>query len=139
MTPLLTGYNEPSSPDYELSAEQELDRVYEDMRRQGLNPSDVFTLRLFLVELKKALKAGGQVWAAISLAISVLAKKKRDYEESNTNGQDPWPPKIKAPIRFGNPEQDLRGILLGRTKNATRFVEPNRKEYLKNNPPPEKG
>lgn len=137
MTPLLQGYNGENSPDYELSAEQELDRVYEDMRRSGLNPSDVFVLRLFLGELRKALKeagGSGSVWAAIGLAISVLAKKKRDYEAANTTGRDPWPPKPKAPIRFGNPEQELRGLLLGRTKNATRTQEPNKKYWAEHNP-----
>lgn len=139
MTPLLTGYNEPNSPDYAGSADEQLDQVYAQMTQAGLNSNDVWTLRLFLRELRKELKAGGSVLQAISLAIGTLVKQKQAYEDRSQNGQDPWPPHGKMPVRFGDPKQELEGLLLGRTKNATRFVEPNRKEYLKNNPPPEKG
>jgi len=127
------GANSQRNADYEQSANRELDRVFEQLTQAGLNPSDPWTLRLFLAELRKQLKAGGSVWAAVGAAISALVKQKESYLEAHKTGADEWPPHGKMPVRFGDPRQEIAGLLVGRTGNASRYVEAEQSKKLENN------
>ncbi len=127
------GANSQRNADHELSANNQLDQIFEQLNRAGLNSEDPWTLRLFLKELRAALKSGGSVWAAVGLAISNLVKQKQAYIAAHPNGADPWPPHSKMPVRFGDPRNEIAGLLVGRTGNASRTAEAEQSKKLENN------
>jgi hypothetical protein len=112
-----------NSSDYQQSINRELDRVWELLGTNGFSTDNVWVMRLFLKELRKALKVTSSVGVAVSSAISALVKQRDDYKAAHPTGADTWPPAAKlGSVRFGDPKEQIQVLLGGKKYKHTQEI-----------------